>query len=105
MNDYLHTNSDSGGVHTNSNIHNKAAYNLLTAVDKDEKPLLTPREVAILYYLCLVRLPARATFGRTLRGLLDVATTSYAVDADERDRKLRAIESAYKKAGIEPSAG
>ncbi len=28
MNDYLNTSDDYGGVHTNSNIHNKAAYNV-----------------------------------------------------------------------------
>lgn len=102
MNEFVKTREDSGGVHSNSNIHNKAAYNVLTAVDAEKKPIFTPSEVAILYYLCLVRLPQRATFRRTLRVLLDVATTFYAVDADERDRKLQALEKAYKKVGIEP---
>lgn len=101
MDDFVRTREDAGGVHSNSNIHNKAAYHVLTAVDADKKPIFTPREVAILYYLCLVRLPQRATFRKTMRVLLDVATTVYAVDEAERARKLMAIEKAYKKVGIE----
>jgi bacillolysin len=105
MKNFLRTREDDGGVHSNSNIHNKAAYNVLTAIDSKGKPVFTPREVAILYYSTLVRLPPRATFSRTLRVLLDVATTFYAVDAEERDRKLRALEGAYRKVGIEPDPG
>lgn len=102
MDDFVRTREDAGGVHSNSNIHNKAAYNVLTAVDSDKKPVFTPREVAVLYYLCLVRLPSRATFKRTLRVLLDVATTVYAINEADRDCKLRAIEKAYAKVGIQP---
>lgn len=101
MKDFLRTREDDGGVHSNSNIHNKAAYNVFTATDAEGRSVFTPREVAVLYYLCLVRLPKRATFSRTLRVLLDVATTFYSIDEDERARKLRAIEAAYKKVGID----
>lgn len=100
MRDYLKTRSDDGGVHTNSNIHNKAAYNLLTAKEEDGSPSLTSREAAVLYYLCLVRLPQRATFARTLRGLLDVAQQYFRGDKAVLARKLRAIEAAYAKVGI-----
>jgi len=100
MKDYLKTREDEGGVHTNSNIHNKAAYNLLTAREADGATSLTSREVAVLYYLCLVRLPQRATFARTLRGLLDVARQYFKGDAALMQRKLRAIEAAYAKVGI-----
>lgn len=97
---YVHTREDEGGVHSNSNIHNKAAYHLLTAEDAQGRRRVTAREAAILYYLCLVRLPQRAGFARALRGLLDVATTYFAGDAAERERKLAAIRGAYKKVGI-----
>lgn len=100
MKDYLKTREDEGGVHTNSNIHNKAAYNLLTAKEEDGTASLTTREVAVLYYLCLVRLPQRATFARTLRGLLDAARQYFKGDAALMGRKLRAIEAAYAKVGI-----
>src|SRR5579863_1788754 len=56
MNNYCNTSADNGGVHTNSNIHNKAAYNVLTAKDQAGTTIFTPQEVAILYYLTLSRL-------------------------------------------------
>lgn len=101
MKDYLRTRHDDGGVHTNSNIHNKAAYHLLTATDSKGDKQLTPREAAMLYYMCLMRLPQRASFARTLRGLLDVARAYFAGDAAVQARKLAAIEKAYGRVGIE----
>jgi bacillolysin len=100
MKNYLKTREDEGGVHTNSNIHNKAAYLLLTAKEADGSASLTAREVAVLYYLCLVRLPQRPTFARVLRGLLDVATTYFKGDKQLCARKLSAIERAYSRVGI-----
>jgi len=99
MNDYLNTNDDSGGVHTNSNIHNKAAYNVFTAVDADQKPIFSAREAAVLYYLCLTRLNSRATFSKVLQTLIDVAST-YFPDPVEREAKLKAIKEAYGQTGI-----
>ena len=55
MNNYLITKDDNGGVHTNSNIHNKAAYNFLTAKDKQQNFVFTPLDVALLYYQVLIR--------------------------------------------------
>ena len=52
---------DNGGVHVNSNIHNKAAYNVLTACDDQGQRVFPPREVAILYYLTLTRINMLAT--------------------------------------------
>ena len=100
MRDYLKTRDDDGGVHTNSNIHNKAAYFVLTATEADGSRSLTTREVAVLYYLCLVRLPQRPTFTRTLRGLLDVAAQYFVGDPAMQARKLAAIEAAYARVGI-----
>lgn len=36
MNDYLNTSGDNGGVHTNSGIPNKAAYNTITAIGQQK---------------------------------------------------------------------
>jgi Zn-dependent metalloprotease len=99
MSDYWNTDDDSGGVHTNSNIHNKAAYNILITVDANSQLIFPPREVAILYYLCLTRLNNLATFSKALTTLVDVATTYYP-DPLERQRKLEAIRAAYKSVGI-----
>ena len=99
MSKYVTTTPDNGGVHTNSNIHNKAAYNVLTATDAQGQPVFTPRDVAVLYYLCLARLGRLATFQQAKDTLLNVAGTYYAGDA-MRQAKLDAIGDAYKKVGI-----
>lgn len=85
MNHYVKTFSDNGGVHTNSNIHNKAAYNLMTAKDSSENYIFTPREAATLYYLALTRLSRTADFS---------ARTYYAGDSSELAAKSEAIDSA-----------
>jgi bacillolysin len=99
MNNYVKTPADNGGVHTNSNIHNKAAYNVLTARDAGGSAVFTPRDVAILYYLTLGRLDKIATFAQTRSTLLNVTGTYYAGDPD-RQRKLDAIAAAYNSVGI-----
>jgi bacillolysin len=88
-----------GDVHVNSNIHNKAAYGLITATDEDGR-VFTPQEAAYLYYLSLVRLTPLATFSDVRRTLISVASTMYG-DADERTRKIAAIGQAYDAVGIQ----
>jgi bacillolysin/neutral peptidase B len=101
MTSYILTKDDSGGVHTNSNIHNRAAYNLLVARDnRDEKAVFSPLEVAILYYLCLARLDKFATFDQARQTLLNVAGTYFQGDPDRADR-LDAIKRAYALVGID----
>jgi bacillolysin len=99
MSKYLNTAADNGGVHTNSNIHNKAAYNFLTAKDQNGIIIFTPKDVAILYYLTLGRLDKLADFKQTLSTLLNVASTYYAGDANRQER-LGAISAAYAAVGI-----
>jgi Zn-dependent metalloprotease len=100
MDDYLLTWRDSGGVHTNSNIHNKAAYNVLTATDDAGNRVFSPREVAVLYYLTLVRLTPLATFKRVVETMTDVARTFYAGDEAGQQRKIAALHKAYGDVGI-----
>jgi bacillolysin len=96
---------DFGGVHTYSNIHNKAAYNLLTArapgrTRGRKGPLVfRPREVARLYYFTLQRLDRVATFEDVLDTLLDVVKTVYP-DPAEQAAKRAAVAEAYGKVGI-----
>jgi bacillolysin len=92
---------DWGGVHINSNIHNKAACNILTAEDEVGNSVFEPREVAILYYLTLTRLDKLADFAKTLQVLVDVASTFYAGNPALRDKKIAAIKTAYAAAGIQ----
>jgi Zn-dependent metalloprotease len=100
MDGYLNILEDNGGVHSNSNIHNKAAYNLLTAVDEQGNRVFSSRDVAILYYSCLQRLNKTATFSKTLQTLIDVANTFYAGDPEEQKAKVGHIRKAYEKVGI-----
>lgn len=101
MNTFVQTRADYGGVHTNSNIHNKAAYNLITAKDANSQYLFDPQELAVLYYLCLSRLNSQANFTKVVNVLIDVANTYYAGDATERLTKTSAIRRAYAAVGIQ----
>ena len=100
MTNYSKTTHDNGGVHTNSNIHNKAAYNVLTAVDQAGRGVFSPQDVAVLYYLCLSRLNSLATFSQTLQALVDAANTYFAGEPGGPDAKVQHIRDAYQKVGI-----
>jgi Zn-dependent metalloprotease len=100
MSKYVNTTRDNGGVHTNSNIHNKAAYNLLTSKDVSGQYVFTPVDVAILYYLTLTRLSRMATFSDCLRTLKSVAAIYYSGDTAVRDARVAAIDTAYAAVGI-----
>lgn len=100
MNNYLQTKRDNGGVHTNSSIHNKAAYNLLTSKDASGNYIFTPVEVGILYYLTLSRLSRMATFSDCLRTLKSVAAIYYSGNTVIRDARIAAIQAAYTAVGI-----
>lgn len=99
MNKYVNTLEDNGGVHTNSNIHNKAAYNVLAAKDEQGHWIFSPREVAILYYYCLLRLDRLATFKQVRASLISVAKTFFSGAANPQ-QKLDAIGKAYDAVGI-----
>ena len=91
---------DFGGVHTFSNIHNKAAYNVLTTRTRARGPFVfTPDQVAQLYYFTLQRLDRVATFEDVLETMLDVVRTVYRVQA-EQTQKLDAVTKAYAAVGI-----
>lgn len=90
--------NDQGWVHVNSNIHNKAVHNLLTAT-RDGAPRFGVQDVAVLTYLGMARLTPLATFPQALQSVLDVARTYFGGDAD-RAVKLDAIRDAYARVGI-----
>ncbi len=101
MKNYWNTTSDSGGVHTNSNIHNKAAYNVLTATDANGARVFTPTEAAVLYYLCLSRLSSMATFTDVLHDLSAVVSIYYAGDPVKKADRVNHVNAAYKAVGIQ----
>lgn len=94
-------NADAGGVHTNSNIHNKAAYNVLTAVDAAGNRVFTVIDVAKLYYYTLTRLSVFATFLDTRTTLKSIAKTIWAGNPPLAQAKCDAIDAAYDATGIQ----
>ncbi|MGH3785136.1 MAG: M4 family metallopeptidase [Pseudonocardiaceae bacterium] len=90
--------NDQGWVHVNSNIHNKAAHNLLT-MTKGETRVFSVEDVAVLTYLGMARLVPLATFSEALQAVVDVAQTYFGGDMDKKD-KIEAIREAYQRVGI-----
>jgi Zn-dependent metalloprotease len=93
---------DFGGVHTNSGIHNKAAFNILTAEDGSGNLVLTPQEVAAVFYLALTQQLSRTSqFSDSRRGALTSARTVFRnLPPDPQDAKVRAIEKGFTAVGI-----
>ncbi len=90
---------DWGGVHTNSGIHNRAFFNLITAKSAGA-PLFDPGTVARLFYLTLTEQLSRTSgFTDSRRGLELVARSLFRVDPG-RTGKLAAIEKAFDDVGI-----
>ncbi|MGZ9935120.1 M4 family metallopeptidase [Streptomyces sp. NC-S4] len=100
MDNYRHTTRDNGGVHTNSNIHNKAMHLLLTSVDTAGAPVLAVEEWALLVYLAFVRLLRQSGFADMREALGDVTKTYLAGDTAARTGVLTAIDDAYRSVGI-----
>jgi Zn-dependent metalloprotease len=105
MNNYVVVNlpfnqyNDYGGVHTNSGIHNKAAYNILTAKDAGSY-LFVPVEVAQIFYLALSQnLSRSSTFADSRRAVISAARSLLRTDP-KRDAKIVAIGAAFDAVGV-----
>jgi Zn-dependent metalloprotease len=92
---------DWGGVHTNSGIHNKAAYNIMTSLDNGRQ-LFTPQEIAAVFYLALTQqLSSTSQFNDSRRGIIISAQTFFrALSADQLTAKISAIERGFSAVGI-----
>jgi Zn-dependent metalloprotease len=91
---------DWGGVHTNSGIHNKAAYNMLTVKDALGRYLLKPREVAALFYLALTQNLSRTSrFDDSRRGV-ELAARSLFANKSNKQARFKAVAKAFDKVGI-----
>ena len=94
-------NGDSGGVHTNSGIHNKAAYNILIS-EKGTDLVFKPEEVAALFYLALTqRLSRTSQFADSRAAVLDSARTLFRkLTSAALSEKISAIEAGFSAVGI-----
>jgi Zn-dependent metalloprotease len=100
MDRYVQTNQDNGGVHINSGIHNKAAYNLLTAKSAGGGTLFDAKLVIQLFYLALSQHLSRTSgFSDSRRGVVLAARSLFRQDP-QRDARLAAIGEAFDKVGI-----
>lgn len=93
---------DSGGVHTNSSIHNKAAHGIMVATDAAGAPLFTPEELAGLFYLALTQhLSRRSRFVDSRRALEAASLTLFRLlPQPQIQERLAAIRTAFDAVGI-----
>ncbi len=98
---HLALNHDHGGVHTNSGIHNKAAYNILTA-EKGGALIFTPKEVAEVFYLALEKWLSRTSqFKDSRTAVVASARTSFrGLPAAQINSRIAAIEKGFSDVGI-----
>jgi Zn-dependent metalloprotease len=89
-------------VHVNSGIHNKAAFNMLTTEDEDGRLILSPDEVAAVFYLALTqRLSRRSQFADSRRHVVASARTLFrTLPADQLSHKVAAVDAAFAAVGI-----
>lgn len=95
-------NGDWGGVHINSGIHNKCAFLILTAKDDAGAFLLTPQEVAAVFYVSLTQHLSRTSqFSDSRRGATLSAQSLFRnLPQDQRSAKIGVITSAFDAVGI-----
>jgi Zn-dependent metalloprotease len=93
---------DYGGVHVNSGIHNKAAYNLMTSRADGGGFLFDPRSLAILFYVTLTQQLSRTSlFSDSRRGAEITGRTLFRNDPPAvRDAKVSAISAAFEGVGV-----
>jgi len=93
---------DNGGVHTNSGIHNKAAFLVLTSKDSAGSFVFTAKEVAAVFYVCLTQHLSRTSqFSDSRRGALLAARSLFRkLPQAQQDARIGAITKAFDAVGI-----
>jgi Zn-dependent metalloprotease len=101
MDDYVVTAADNGGVHKNSGIPNKAAFNLITA-QTDGAHVFTPAESGAIFYLALIKNLSRTSGFRDGRRAVESAAKSLFRQEEQvaRETKMSAIGGAFDAVGI-----
>lgn len=89
MNSYVSTSSDNGGVHTNSGIPNKAAYNIATAIGKEKME-------AIWYRTLTLYLNSGSQFTDARDATVQAAGDLYGSGSSE----VLAVQSGFAAVGI-----
>ncbi|MDD4979335.1 MAG: M4 family metallopeptidase [Gallionella sp.] len=94
-------NNDYGGVHSNSGIHNFAAYRIMTS-KAGGKYLFTRRQLAAMFYIALTSHLSRTSQFSDSRRALVLATRSLFRNksAVALAQRVRAVEDGFSAAGI-----
>lgn len=100
MDDAYKGRQDFGGVHTNSNIHNKAVHGVLTAVDQAGQPVMTVNEATTLLYLTLEHLKPRSNFVDARDKMMEVAKVYFMGTPAKAAAVAGVIDMAYNGVGI-----
>jgi Zn-dependent metalloprotease len=92
---------DAGGVHTNSGIHNFAAFNVIAA-KAGNNFVFKPAESAAMFYIALTQqLSRQSGFSDSRRGVVLAARSLFrTLPAAELDARVRAVEAGFDAAGI-----
>ena len=92
---------DFGGVHTNSGIHNFAAFKIITSKQGGTFHFTAP-DLAKMFYICLSQqLTRQSDFSDSRRGVLLAARSLFrTLPQAQLDAKIAAIEAGFDAAGI-----
>jgi Zn-dependent metalloprotease len=93
---------DSGGVHTNSGIHNFAAFKVMTATDGGGF-VFKPAELAAMFYVALTQqLSRQSTFADSRRGVVLTTRSLFrTLPQDQLNARVAAVEAGFDAAGIQ----
>lgn len=91
--------NDSGGIHSNCGIHNRAAFAVMTARDAQGRYLFAPALIAQLFYLALLGLGPTALFADSRRSV-ELQAQSLLRNDPRRGEKLNAVAEGFASAGI-----
>jgi|KBSMisStaDraftv2_1062788.scaffolds.fasta_scaffold20384_3 Zn-dependent metalloprotease len=93
---------DWGGVHTNSGIHNKAAFHILTSVDSAGELIFKPKEVAAMFYAALTQHLSRTSqFSDSRRYAINSALSLFGtLPPGQLAAKVNAIKKSFSAVGI-----
>jgi Zn-dependent metalloprotease len=93
---------DSGGVHTNSGIHNFAAFKVMTATDGGGF-VFKAAELAAMFYVALTQqLSRQSTFADSRRGVVLTTRSLFrTLPQDQLNARVAAVEAGFDAAGIQ----
>jgi Zn-dependent metalloprotease len=90
---------DFGGIHTNCGIHNKAASNVMTALDPQGRFLFTPPIIAQIFYHSILNLGPTALFSDSRR-MVEIQARTILRNSPVLSLQLAAISAGFAAAGI-----